>query len=453
MLDSEMLSRRIFLSMLPAAAVAANARKPNFVILLADDLGYADLTCTGSKNIRTPNLDQMASEGLRLTSFYAAAPVCTPTRAALLTGCHPVRVGLGHRVLFPYSETGLHSDEVTVPETLKRTGYRTHCIGKWHLGHHPEFLPTRQGFDSYFGVPYSNDMGNVNYKAQNFVSPPLPLMKNDDLVESGPDQALLTRRYTEDAVRFIDSAKDTPFFLYFAYHMPHTPLFASDKFKGKSNWGIYGDAVEELDWSVGEVLAALKRNGLDENTVVLFTSDNGGVRPESNAPLRGRKNTTWEGGMREPCIFRWPGKIRKGATTDELATVMDVHPTFAKIAGTEITRPVDGKDISGLLFRGGKSPHEAFFYYRDERLQAVRDGRWKIHMYPEEWTAEDRERTKGPMLFDLKNDIGETTDLSSKHPAIVKRLEALAEKKREDLGDAIQNRKGKNVRPVGRRAQ
>jgi arylsulfatase A len=446
-----MLSRRSFLSLIPAATIAATKRKPNFVILLADDLGYSDLSCYGSQRIRTPNLDKMASEGLRFTSFYAAAPVCTPTRAALLTGCHPVRVGLGHRVLFPYSDTGLHRDEITIADTLKKTGYRTHCIGKWHLGHHKEFLPTRQGFDSYFGIPYSNDMGNVNYKAQNFVSPPLPLMKDDEIVESGPDQALLTRRYTEDAVRFIESSKDKPFFLYFAYHMPHTPLFASEKFKGKSQAGIYGDAVEELDWSVGEVMAALKRAGVDDDTVVLFTSDNGGVRPESNTPLRGRKNTTWEGGMREPCIVRWPGHVRKGSFTDEMATVMDVHPTFANIAGADLTRAVDGRDISNVLFKNGNSPHDALFYYRDERLQAVRDRQWKIHMYEEEWTDEDRARTKGAMLFDLRNDIGETTDVASKHPDIVKRLQSLAEKKRQDLGDAMQNRKGKNVRAVGRR--
>lgn len=446
-----MLSRRTFVTMLPAAALSAQKPKLNFIILLADDLGYGDLSCYGASRIRTPNLDRLASEGLRFTDFYTAAPVCTPTRAALLTGCHPVRVGLGHRVLFPYSQTGLNPNEFTIPETLKPLGYRSHCIGKWHLGHHPEFLPTKQGFDTYFGIPYSNDMGNVNYKAQNFVSPPLPLMRNDDLIESGPDQALLTRRYTEEALKLIEKDKNEPFFLYFAYHMPHTPLFASDKFKDKSQMGIYGDAVEELDWSVGEILAALKRHGLEDNTVVLFTSDNGAVRPESNAPLRGRKNTTWEGGMRVPCIVRWPGRVPKNKTTSEMASVMDVLPTFAKMSGASLKRPVDGRDISQVMMQNGKSPHEALFYYRDERLQAVRDRRWKIHMYAEEWTAEDRARTKGPQLFDLQNDIGETSDVASKHPDIVKRLEELAEAKREDLGDASQNRKGRNVRPVGTR--
>lgn len=445
------------------AGARENQRQPNLIIIFTDDQGYGDLGAYGAEGFRTPNLDRMAQEGVRFTSFYVAAGVCTPSRAALLTGCHPMRVGLGHRVLFPYSTTGLNPDEVTIAEILRGRGYATGCIGKWHLGHHQKFLPTRQGFDYYLGVPYSNDMGGVEYRQQNFKAPPLPLLRNEELIEESPDQRYLTMRYTEDALHFLANNKDRPFFLYLPHNMPHLPLAASGKFQGKTAHGLYGDVIEEIDWSVGQILARLQKLGLDENTLVMFTSDNGpvirpgaagGRRGGSAGPLRGSKNTTWEGGMRVPCIMRWPGRIPKGRVCGEMVTAMDILPTFTKLAGAgpPTDRIIDGKDIRPLIFGepGAKSPHEAFYYYRDERLQAVRSGRWKLHVYRPEWETDEAERRAGPLLFDLEADIGETANMASKHPEVVKRLEALAERAREDLGDAATNRKGKNVRPVGR---
>jgi arylsulfatase A len=454
-----MITRRQFLSSATAASVlrAASAarRSPNFVILFADDQGYGDVGAFGATGYQTPNLDRMAREGMKFTSFYVAAPVCTPSRAALMTGCHPMRVGLDHRVLFPYSKTGLNPDEITIAEVLKTQGYSTACIGKWHLGHHPKFLPTRQGFDYYFGIPYSNDMGDHYYQQQHFKAPPLPLMRNEELIEQSPDQRYLTRRYTDEAVRFITKNKDRLFFLYLPHNMPHRPIAASEKFKGKTAYGLYGDVVEEIDWSAGQVLSTIKKLGLDNDTLVVFTSDNGpviweglkfGYRSGSAGPLRGNKNTTWEGGMREPCIMRWPGKIPSGAVCDELTSTMDMLPTLAKLAGTQAPtdRIIDGKDIWPLMSGkpGAKSPHKAFYYYRDERLQAVRSGRWKLHVYRPEGGA--------PLLYDLETDLGETTNVAGQHPDVVKRLQALAEEAREDLGDAVFKRQGKNVRPVGR---
>ena len=278
---------------------------PNVVIIFSDDQGYGDVGVYGATEFRTPHLDRMAGEGARFTSFYVAAPVCTPSRAALLTGSYPVRVGLGRRVLFPYSKTGLHADEITLAELLKTRGYATGIVGKWHLGHHQKFLPTRQGFDTYFGIPYSNDMGNHWYARQSFMAPPLPILRDEETIEQQPDQTQLTRRYTEEAIRFIRQNKDRPFFLYLPHSMPHWPLAASARFAGSSRLGIYGDAIEEIDWSVGEILKTLGELGIDRRTLVIFTSDNGaslrpwqrrGYRPGSNGPLRAGKNTTWEGG-------------------------------------------------------------------------------------------------------------------------------------------------------------
>ena len=369
-----MITRRRFLAG-AAAAVQTPGRKPNFVIIFTDDQGYGDVGAYGATAYQTPNLDLMAAEGVRFTSFYVAAPVCTPSRAALLTGCHPIRVGLGHRVLFPYSKTGLNPEEITIAEILGDRGYATGCIGKWHLGHHNKFLPTRQGFDYYFGIPYSNDMGGVNYKRQNFKAPPLPLLRGEELIEESPDQRYLTRRYTKEAVRFISENRERPFFLYVPHSMPHRPIAASERFRGKSPHGLYGDVIEEIDWSVGEILAAIENAGLDDNTLVMFTSDNGpvirearllGYRSGSAGPLRGNKNTTWEGGMREPCIMRWPGKIPKDAVCRELATAMDIMPTFTGLAGAgpPTDRIIDGKDIWPRISRRprAKTPHEAFYY-------------------------------------------------------------------------------------------
>ena len=450
----------LFALLLAFVPLAEASTPPNVIIVFTDDQGYGDVGVYGATEFRTPHLDRMAREGIRFTDFYVAAPVCTPSRAALLTGSHPVRVGLGRRVLFPYSTTGLHSDEITLAELLKDRGYATGIIGKWHLGHHDKFLPTRQGFDSYFGIPYSNDMGNHRYARENFTAPPLPILRNEETIEKQPDQNFLTRRYTEEAVRFIEKNKDRPFFLYVPHSMPHWPLAASSRFAGRSKLGIYGDAIEEIDWSVGEILQSLKDQGIDDRTLVIFTTDNGaslrpwqrrGYRPGSNGPLRGDKNTTWEGGMRVPAIMRWPGQIPAGLVQGELATAMDVLPTVAKLAGAEAPtdRILDGKDIWPLMSgqRGAKTPHDAFYYYRDERLQAVRSGSWKLHVYRPNWGQAAGQRN--PLLFNLDSDIGEKNDVAAKHPDVVERLQALAERAREDLGDAATGRKGRNVRPVG----
>ena len=471
----------------PTAAQAPE--RPNVIIIFTDDQGYGDVGAFGAEGYETPNLDRMAAEGNRFTDFYVAAPVCTPSRAALLTGSYPKRVGLAYRVLFPFSPTGLNPEEVTIAEMLKARGYATAAVGKWHLGHHTSFLPTRQGFDTYFGIPYSNDMGNNAYgrsewaRAQGadsaFVSPLTPLMRGEEVVESGPDQTQLTRRYTEEALRFIEENRAAPFFLYLAHSMPHVPIAASEAFAGRSAHGLYGDVISEIDWSVGQILAKLDALGLDENTVVFFTTDNGpqvwegeesgwvwspendgrgtrgevGYRSGSAGPLRGSKNTTWEGGMRVPMIARWPGRIPAGTVTSEMGTAMDLLPTIARITGGTLPPNVqiDGYDIGALLRAepGAQTPYAAFYYYRDDRLQAVRSGRWKLHVYRPEWEDEDYEGSREPLLFDLYADVGETHDRASEYPQVVAQLEALAEAARADLGDAATGREGTNVRPVG----
>ncbi|HUT12670.1 MAG TPA: sulfatase, partial [Thermoguttaceae bacterium] len=348
-------------------AVSADDRPPNFVIIYCDDLGYGDIGPFGSEKHRTPNLDRMAAEGRRFTDFYVTSGVCSPSRSSLMTGCYPKRVGLhqnetGRGVLFPGNHRGLNPEEITIAEVLKARGYATAVVGKWHLGDQPEFLPTRQGFDSYFGIPYSNDMGH--WKPQ-WQYPALPLMRDEKVIETEPDQSQLTPRYTAEAIEFITAHKDEPFFLYLPHTFPHVPLYASERFKGKSANGPFGDAVEEIDWSTGEILGAIEQLGIDSRTLVIFTSDNGAQNGPggSNAPLRGFKGSTWEGGMREPCIMRWPGKIPAGTTCRELAGTLDLMPTLAKLAGTSAPadRIIDGKDIRPLLFgeEGARSPREA----------------------------------------------------------------------------------------------
>ena len=454
--NSTPISRRDFLkgSLAGAAclglgglsAVSAEERPPNFVIIFADDLGYADVGCFGATQISTPNLDRMAAEGMRFTDFYSAAPVCTPSRAALLTGCYPLRVGLPSVINYQ-STVGISSDEVTIAELLKTRGYATACIGKWHLGWQKQFLPTRHGFDSYFGLPYSNDMGVEGF--------PVPLIRNEEIIEQPVVQETLTERYTDEAVRFIVGHKDRPFFLYLPHTFPHTPLAVSERFKGKSKRGLYGDVVECIDWSTGRILDTLKKLGLDENTFAVFTSDNGpwlirGQDGGSALPLRSGKGSTWEGGMREPTIMRRPGHIPAGSVCSEMATMMDLYPTFAKLTGAKVPtdRIIDGKDIRPLMTgeRGARSPHEAFFYYRLDRLHAVRSGRWKLVVPHRDFNA----KADVPLaLHDLRVDIGETTDVSAQFPSIVKRLEALVDRCREDLGDALTGRSGKNRRPPG----
>jgi len=443
---------------------AADAVRPNFIVFFCDNLGYGDIGCFGSTVHRTPNVDRLAAEGLRLTSFYAASGVCTPSRAALISGCYPRRVGL-HKtdpdgaVLRPVSPNGLHPDEVTIAEVLKGAGYTTACIGKWHLGDQAEFLPTQQGFDEFFGIPYSDDM--VENRGRGW--PPLPLMRGTQVVDAPVDRDLLTRRYTEEAIKFITANRERPFFLYLPQAMPGSTQrpFASDRFQGRSANGPYGDSVEELDWSTGELLDALRRLSLDSRTLFVWTSDNGAPqrRPVqgSNLPLRGWGYTTWEGGMRVPCIVRWPGHVPAGASSAEIMTTMDLLPTFARLAGGAAPqdRVIDGRDAWPLWSgqEGAKSPHEAFYYYYMDQLQAVRSGRWKLHL----GLQAKRANLKGDTalakaeLYDLVADIAESRDVAADHPDVVQRLLALAEAAREDLGDG--DRLGKNQRPVGRAAK
>jgi arylsulfatase A len=452
----------------------SKTRGPNFVIIFTDDQGYSDVGCYGAQGFSTPNLDRMAQEGVRFTDFYVAAPSCTPSRAALLTGSYPQRVSLPY-VLFPSgpdwtkdkTEIGINSSEETIAELLKSRGYATGCFGKWHLGHHKKFLPTRHGFDEYFGLPYSNDMrpeNNSNY-------PPLPLVDGQEPAEYDPDQRYLTRRYTERAVGFIEKNKDRPFFVYLAHSMPHVPLYVTEEFGGKSEQGMFGDVIMEIDFSVGRILDTLKQQGIDDNTLVIFTSDNGpwlafGDHGGSARPLREGKGTTFEGGMREPCIMRWPGKIPAGSVCSELATTMDILPTFVKLAGAKQPKNrIDGKDIWPLMSSqtGAGTPHEVFFYYRGWALEAVRSGRWKLHFPHEYRTLAGRKGGSGgrPVqyehhkigleLFDLDNDIGEQNDVSANYPEVVKRLAALADKMRQDIGDSARQMTGKNRRPAGRR--
>jgi arylsulfatase A len=425
---NHLISRRDMLkagaSMLTAAASGAVTRPPNVIMIYADDLGYGDLGCYGS-NIRTPNLDRMAAEGARFTHFYSANPVCSPSRAALLTGRYPTRVGVP-RVLFPNDTTGLPDSEMTIAQILKPQGYKTMCIGKWHLGHLPEFLPTNRGFDEYFGIPYSNDMN------------PRVLLHNTEVIEQQATLETLTPRYTEQAVRFIERSKGSQFFLYMPHTYPHIPLAASLKFRGKSSEGLYGDVVEELDWSVGEVLSALKKNGLNDNTLVMFASDNGPWYQGSPGPLRGRKGSTYEGGMREPFIARFPGRIPKGVMCDSLASTIDVMPTVAGLTGAKPPqKPLDGVDIWPLLTGQKKElEREAFLYFDYINLQCARRGRYKLHVArynsfvysPPPKDGRVNLPLKHPELYDVVNDPEESYDIAPEHPEIVADLQARIER-------------------------
>ena len=449
------------------ASSAKSTDKPNVVIIFCDDVGYADIGVFGAKGYETPNLDRMAAEGVKFTDFYAAASSCTPSRAALMTGCYPQRVGLPN-VIGPKATIGISDAEQTIAETLKPLGYATACYGKWHLGHHPKFLPTRHGFDDYFGLPYSNDMWPKHPTNRSF--PDLPLIEGERILEYNPDQTQLTTWYTERAVRFIEKNKDRPFFLYVPHSMAHVPLFVSDKFKGKSERGLYGDVMMEIDWSVGQILSTLKRLDIDEKTLVMFCSDNGpwlsyGDHSGLATPLREGKGTSFDGGHREPTVMRWPARIPAGTVCSETASTIDILPTIAKLTGAEMpAHRIDGKDIWPLMtgVPGAKSPHEAFFYYRSFALEAVRSGKWKLHLPHSYRTLAGRpggtggqpakyEQGKiGPALFNLENDIGEQHDVSARHPEIVKRLMALADEMRRDIGDSAKKMKGQNRRPPGR---
>ncbi|HVY71200.1 MAG TPA: sulfatase [Verrucomicrobiae bacterium] len=444
-------------------ARAATNPPPNFIVILCDDMGYNDIGPFGAKT-RTPNLDRMAREGMRFTDFYVGQPVCSASRAALLTGCYPTRVGiLG--ALGPKSKVGIGAGEVILPELLKTRGYTTALYGKWHLGDAPEFSPLRHGFDDYFGLPYSNDMWP---KHPTGTYPALPLIDGEHIVALNPDQTTLTTRYTEHAIRFIEENQSRPFFLYLAHNMPHVPLHVSEKYRGKSGRGLYADVIMEIDWSVGQVMRTLKRLKLDRQTLVVFTSDNGpwlsyGNHAGSALPLREGKATVWDGGARVPCLMRWPGQIPAGTTCRELATTMDLLPTFARLAGGEPPqdRRIDGVDIWPLLSGqpGAKAPRDTYFYYWGRELQAVRSGAWKLHFAHSYITPEPagRDGKPGKMatkntsleLYNLSADISEKNNVATQFPDVVKRLQELAEKCRDDMGDSLTKRDGKNVRAPG----
>ena len=427
------------------SAIAANTEQstpPNIVILFADDLGYGDLSSYGHPYIRTPNLDRLATEGQRWTDFYAPAPVCSPSRGALLTGRLPNRTGLYGRqiaVLFPNDVEGMPDAEYTMAEALKSKGYATGIIGKWHLGDTADKLPTRHGFDYWYGVPYSNDMdkvGGPNYRDEALKDPHfypsiehfnVPLMRDEEIVERPADQNTITKRYTEEAVKFIKSNRKRPFFLYLPHTAVHLPLVPGERFKGTSKDGPYGDWVQEIDWSMGKLFDALKESGVDENTLVLFTSDNGSAREKqgSNLPLRGRKGRTDEGGMRVPCVVRWPGKIPAGSVCSEVAAACDLLPTFAKLAKAELPkRKIDGKNIWRLMSgrNGAKSPHKAFYFYRGTGLRAVRSGEWKLHIGGGGRKQKQDDKKPALSLYNLSKDIGETTDVAAENEKIVQRM-------------------------------
>jgi arylsulfatase len=467
-------------------AAESPAALPNIVIIFTDDQGYADVGVFGAEGFRTPNLDHMASEGAIFRNFHVAQPVCSASRAALLTGCYPNRIGI-HGALGPHSKVGIDDGEMTLAQLLKQRGYATAMLGKWHLGDSPRFMPLRHGFDEYFGVPLSVDMWPDHPKlitnlppdivAVKREYPDLPIYDGTNIFRremSIEDLNQLTTWYTERAVQFIDRNKNHPFFLYVAHNMPHVPLGVSKKFRGKTARGLYGDVIEEIDWSVGQILWALKRNKLDGNTWVIFTSDNGpwlqfGNHAGSAKPLREGKMTHWEGGTREPCIMRWPGHIPAGADSWDMLMSIDLFPTIANLIGAQPPKhKIDGLDVWPIISRqpGAKNPHPAYwFYYQTDQLQAVvtGDGRWKLqfpHTYPT-LAGKPGGRDGVPVpyshakvvkeeLYDLVNDLSETTDVSTGHPDIVKQLEAEADQARADLGDGLTKHPGPGRREPGR---
>jgi arylsulfatase A len=450
----------------PAAgplAAEPNSARPNFIVINIDDLGYADIGPFGSKINRTPNLDRMAKEGRKLTSFYAA-PVCSPSRAALLTGCYPKRVLPIPHVLFPGNAVGLSPNEVTVAEILKAEGYATAIVGKWHLGDQPEFLPNKQGFDLHFGLPYSNDMGPAEDgvksdlgkpppKTKGPGQPPLPLLRNGTVLQRvrPDDQQALLELYTREAVEFIAANKPRPFFLYFAPNAVHFPVYPGKKWAGKSQHGIFSDWVEEMDWSVGQVLEAVRKEGLAGRTLVIFTSDNGGTPRSVNVPLRGHKGSTWEGGVRVPAIAWWPGKIPGATQTDAILGMFDILPTFAALAGGKVPsdRKLDGVNIWPQLsgVKDAKQAHETFYYYNGLRLEAVRHGDWKLQIVDRVQKQAEKAPPFKPRLFNLKADIGESKDVAAANPEVVRKLEKLVAAMKDDLGlDGL----GRGCRELGK---
>ena len=445
-------------------------RKPNVVIILTDDQGYQDVGVFGSPNIETPHLDQMAKEGILLTSYYAAQAVCSASRAALLTGCYPNRIGI-HNALGPGNTHGINASETTLAEMLKAEGYSTAIYGKWHLGHHDKFLPTRHGFDEWFGIPYSNDMWPYHpQQGAIFNFPDLPLYENETIIDTLIEQSQLTTQITERSVDFINRNKDNAFFLYVPHPQPHVPLFVSDKFKGKSERGLYGDVIMEIDWSVGQIMEALKKNGIEENTMVIFTSDNGpwlsyGNHAGSALPLREGKGTAWEGGQREPFIIKYPDSLKARTIIEKPIMAIDLLPTIAEVTGATLPdKTIDGKSAWPLL-KGeiDESPQEAyFFYYRVNELFGVRYGKWKLYFPHRYRTMDGQEPGKDGKpgryryveldeieLYDLSTDISETKNVADEHPEVVEKIRLLANDMRSRLGDSLLELEGSETREPG----
>jgi len=447
--------------------------RPNIIVVFADDLGYGDLSCYGQKRYSTPNIDSIATNGVRFTDFHSSQPVCSASRASLLTGCYANRIGI-HGALGPAAKNGIHDDEVLLSEMLKSQGYKTCAVGKWHLGHHQKFLPLQHGFDRYLGLPYSNDMWPHGPVVKPGTFPELPLIRDNEIIDSdvdAQDQSKLTKQYSDFAIEFLENSKDDPFFLYFAHSFPHVPLYAGEEFKGKSKAGIYGDVIEEFDAVVGRILDFLKHNNLERNTLVIFSSDNGpwltyGDHAGTAGPLREGKGTVYEGGTRVPMLAQWPGQIPAGSVQDATAMTIDVLPTIARIINAPLpSQAIDGLDIFDLMCSkpGAKCPHEVFYhYFRQGELQAIRSGPWKLMLphdvnciVPDQLGGQGKpgksqmRKITEPELYHLGNDLGETTNLASQKPEVLKSLLELADQGRKELGDSLTKTQGSGVRPCG----
>ncbi|THV60815.1 arylsulfatase [Flagellimonas alvinocaridis] len=453
------------------APVKEEERSPNIVLIFTDDQGYQDVGVYGSPNIKTPNLDQMAADGVRMTHYYAAQAVCSASRAGILTGCYPNRIGI-HNALGPDNTHGINDTETTLAEMLKEKGYATAIYGKWHLGHHKKFLPTRHGFDEWFGIPYSNDMWPYHpQQGPIFNFPDLPLYENETVIDTLVEQSQLTTQITERSVDFIKRNKDKPFFLYVPHPQPHVPLFVSDKFKGKSERGLYGDVIMEIDWSVGQIIQALKDNGLEEDTMVIFTSDNGpwlsyGNHAGSALPLREGKGTAWEGGQREPFIMKYPKKLKPGRTVDVPMMAIDILPTIAHVTESKLPEQViDGKNAWSILTGERTEPVQDayFFYYRVNEMFGVRYGKWKMYFPHRYRTMDGQEPGKDGQpgnyryvdmeeieLYDVVNDVSETSNVAEAHPEIVAEIKVLADNMRQRLGDSLMEQEGSETREPGR---
>ncbi len=448
----------------------ARTDQPNIIIIFTDDQGYGDVGVFGATDIATPHLDQMAKDGIKLTDFYAAQAVCSASRAGLLTGCYPNRIGI-HGALMPKSTKGLNLSEVTIAEMLKEKGYQTGMFGKWHLGDHPKFMPRKQGFDEYFGIPYSNDMWPLHpQQGPIFDFDPLPLYENETIIDTLTDQSLLTTQITEKSIDFIIKNKENPFFLYVAHPQPHVPLYVSDKFKGKSKRGLYGDVIMEIDWSVGQLLSTLKKHNIEDNTLVIFTSDNGpwlnyGTHSGSAKPLREGKGTAWEGGQREPCIIQYPNKIKAGQIINTPMMNIDLLPTIAEITNAPLPKNnIDGKSVWDLWTGTSKeSPQEAYyFYYKQNELHGIRYKQWKMY-FPHVYRSLNGRKGRAdglPIdydqntlaqieLYDLSVDIEESNNVAMNHPEVVATINSIADKARLKLGDSLTKQEGSENRPAG----